>query len=1549
MSQSIVPLRRVFSHFDETPDGVATLCKGEVQRALDKTIGKTIYRIQGTVPNNFVQQPPDSQTSLRMMGEFVYAQLLTTMKPFVIHVDVVASNRSIVRFSLGNVYTTPKAHHNASGTVVQLPAPPSMAGRWTVVALDIVAALAANSMTAHLQFLELKAVQVCSSTLVRNVYNSGAAYTVSTLPRDMKLPVPQGKAWGDTYCWEWVGGEPRPIPEPVSKGRSRSSVASAGRAPCAKAKQGRPPLLAMRRIAGYSGDRSHVLLWSRDGNNLLYACTTVAIVHDLKRDEQRFLLGHTNAISAMALSTEGNILATAQEGRFAHARLWNWETGTCIGILRGSDRPIATIEFSPDDQRFVVVSRGPRAPAVASIWDISAPTPIFAGKYIMEVNVRAFRFSPLGPQQFVTCGHENIRFWRVKGRTLHSAPVALGQHVHNTFSDVAFETVYPDDIQGRRVFVSTMAGSVFQIHGPTRTLQCIYQVHSGAINSIVVNESFCVTGSDDAYVRVWPLDFSDYFLEAHHDASITSLDVSSDGLAIAIGTEMGAVGMLSVGDHTHHNVLRSHSNKVTGLAIDPHDTMISTASADGTVRIWSLRQALCQQLYEFEAADETPRCVVFRSDTEMEAAHIACGFDSGAVRIFVVEHTKLLFEYSQHQGAVYAVAFAAGGQHMLSLGLDNNLCIYDACTNYSPMKVVPIQGPRVSVAWPETSGVYQNVGLSLAVSSDSSLVAAISAEGDFIYVMHAPTCREYTTVEVNEELGKLVVAKFMPYDEDRPTAMVLVAVTSLRQLVAIDFKNSTHAILASDIHDDYCRAMAVSPDGKWIATGGDDRLVKLWAFPHKSGKPVQTFIGHSAAVLGISFDNRGSTLITVGEDETVCVWEVQRGHGGPMPVEDLVAEEIAAAAADLTVAAPACAAAEAAPAQDSEPVAAAPARSSRSDGISVSMSRVLGYTGGDRSSSNLEWHQSRGWLAYMCGRCIVIDDLTTKEQCFLGCSRNLSFFVSDPMCTVIAGAERAAGEDGFAVINVWSLLSTGGGAPAFSGPTELKFHDQGVACMDVANGLLVSVGADDENCVMVWDAFSGKIVSSAQAQSDLQCVKWFPASPGSARHFVTAGDGSLSFWLLNESMELLVNSVDLPQRALDVPVDEILPSYSIAFVTSDPLQMVLMSPGGQISLWDTVKQVCLCAWGLTGPSASVCGLLPKLIAPQGLLPVTTCQDSLVQQWQMDGRTSKDGESSCSARCFSEMGARVVGLDFSPVGDKGVVGVADGSIHFVSWTAEDNTELICSPGVDCQQLVCVGDVVAAVKSGGAVAAWDTDACAVSSAPIGQALGESACTCLSDLPGDTMLVLGMADGSVKAVPTSDAQDSRIIHQHDGMVTSLATAGDTVVSANESGTLLVSRLWRGELLRVETQGEDTNVVALQPGSFVTSNSSGELARWHCDWSTLQCVCEARVSAPGPLLCAYRGQLVVADGETVNFYDHDLQLQASTQFACEVSALSACDDVLAVALQDGALSVSKGDDVPRTIGTRQGTVTAVCVANGGSTLLTAGADGSCHLYAIA
>jgi len=57
-----------------------------------------------------------------------------------------------------------------------------------------------------------------------------------------------------------------------------------------------------------------------------------------------------------------------------------------------------------------------------------------------------------------------------------------------------------------------------------------------SLQCMCVNESFCVTGSDDGFVRLWPLDFKHVLLEAQHDGPVTAVDISMDCLRVLAAT-----------------------------------------------------------------------------------------------------------------------------------------------------------------------------------------------------------------------------------------------------------------------------------------------------------------------------------------------------------------------------------------------------------------------------------------------------------------------------------------------------------------------------------------------------------------------------------------------------------------------------------------------------------------------------------------------------------------------------------------------------------------------------------------------------------------------------------------------------------------------------------------------------------------------------------------------------------------------------------------------------------------------------------------------------
>lgn len=77
-------------------------------------------------------------------------------------------------------------------------------------------------------------------------------------------------------------------------------------------------------------------------------------------------------------------------------------------------------------------------------------------------------------------------------------------------------------------------------------------------------------------------------------------------------------------------------------------------------------------------------------------------------------------------------------------------------------------------------------------------------------------------------------------------------------------------------HKDTIYSMAISPDGKVLATGSYDQKIKLWAVA--TGKELKTLSGHNGAIFGLAFRPDGKILASASADRTVKLWDVATGE-----------------------------------------------------------------------------------------------------------------------------------------------------------------------------------------------------------------------------------------------------------------------------------------------------------------------------------------------------------------------------------------------------------------------------------------------------------------------------------------------------------------------------------------------------------------------------------------------------------------------------------------------------------------------------------------------
>ncbi|HLK61691.1 MAG TPA: TIR domain-containing protein [Chthonomonadaceae bacterium] len=76
-------------------------------------------------------------------------------------------------------------------------------------------------------------------------------------------------------------------------------------------------------------------------------------------------------------------------------------------------------------------------------------------------------------------------------------------------------------------------------------------------------------------------------------------------------------------------------------------------------------------------------------------------------------------------------------------------------------------------------------------------------------------------------------------------------------------------------HNGPVESVASSPDGKWLASGAQDKTVRVWEAD--TGSPVRTLEGHMSSVTSVCWSQDGKWLASGAHDKTVRVWEAETG------------------------------------------------------------------------------------------------------------------------------------------------------------------------------------------------------------------------------------------------------------------------------------------------------------------------------------------------------------------------------------------------------------------------------------------------------------------------------------------------------------------------------------------------------------------------------------------------------------------------------------------------------------------------------------------------
>ncbi|XP_065066075.1 WD repeat-containing protein 90-like [Rhopilema esculentum] len=639
------------------------------------------------------------------------------------------------------------------------------------------------------------------------------------------------------------------------------------------------PILALDKMIGVAGGTMKNVLWTKDSSHVVYPCHAVIVSMDAKSRKQSFFLGHNKEISSLAFNSNCTLLASAQVGEDAVIRIWKFKAKKCLAVFQSHLNDPYCLSLSQSGSKLCVAGSDNHGKQVLSVWDASFissghKVTLFAKAHV-DIDIRSMKICPFDDSRLVTCGMDNLRVWKVKRGSLRSHPVDTGNRPLPGFTDFDFEVIQNlvQDPSNRKLFACTSSGSLFIINFKNLSILAVHRLSmtngsshkeqprdstEAALTCISVNEAFCAIGCNDGFVRLWPLEFDQPFMEAEHEGPVSAVGVSPNGILVAAITETGNIGVLDISTRSYKTLIRSHLQKVKSFSFDNIRNHLATVSEDSSIKIWD-RPDL-NQLYDFRAPGESPCVVSFHPSKEL----LLCGFVSGCIRVFDVASTNLVAEHRYHKGIIVGMVITPDGNHMLAGDAKGSLALYDASTDeFGLIRLLPNALAKLD-EYSEQTMVADNNGRRLACIGPSEFV---------ITVFDARSLDELLRIDITSmanSANRAIVdsANLLCY---APSSInQLLAISSSSRMLKLEANTGQLLSEVSNIHRGRVTGIAISPNGQYLVTAGD-KVIKIWDYHMRFDLNFQVFIGHSEPIADLKFTANGSKLYSIGE--CIFVWD----------------------------------------------------------------------------------------------------------------------------------------------------------------------------------------------------------------------------------------------------------------------------------------------------------------------------------------------------------------------------------------------------------------------------------------------------------------------------------------------------------------------------------------------------------------------------------------------------------------------------------------------------------------------------------------------------
>ncbi|XP_050433048.1 cilia- and flagella-associated protein 52 isoform X2 [Adelges cooleyi] len=476
--------------------------------------------------------------------------------------------------------------------------------------------------------------------------------------------------------------------------------------------------LELRSLIGFDGNPSNGLILHPDGVHLIYPLGTNITAYDWSTKKQRFFEGHTNVISAVAVSKSGRLIGSGQVNYMGFRSpiiVWDFQSGQVVTKYESHKVRVEAVAFSCCEQ--YLISLGGLDDGSVIVYDVDKKEVLCGSSSVKSTAgyTTVLRSVHLRGECFIVAGDNMLRLW-----TLNKEQRNV-QGLDASFAKIKRKILCAEiDYMDEYAYCGTSTGDIMKIKlnlspdtnvtapaGSPALVGCFakyptnvgkkkagrapaVELYSNGVTALyLIMDGTVVVGAGDGTVELVKQkpragvknDKSENRLatpthpllvalkSTNVDSTVTSIQLMKNLILVGtIGCELFTV---RTDDFQVTCLFTCHTSVVYDLAFPHRYSKVFATASKNDVRVWSVDTL--QELLRITVQNFTCSGVLFSYD----GSQIVTSWNDGNIRVFTPETGRLLYAINNcHNKGVSAIAMAKDGKKLLSGGGEGQVRVW---------------------------------------------------------------------------------------------------------------------------------------------------------------------------------------------------------------------------------------------------------------------------------------------------------------------------------------------------------------------------------------------------------------------------------------------------------------------------------------------------------------------------------------------------------------------------------------------------------------------------------------------------------------------------------------------------------------------------------------------------------------------------------------------------------------------------------------------------------------------------------------------------------